>query len=126
MLENFCDLQSFLLFTVGTYPPSFTLGTCARVCVTSLVTAYMNIPANFTLISKTFSTSGFHYKAFVEELWLYSFFFSMRVRRFFSCDINIHFHVYMLSRLLIGQCHTIYVYQLLLIGTLMVHRACTI
>ena len=39
-----------------------------------------------------FSTLGFHYKAFVEELWLYSFFLACKSAFFFV--ILIYFHVY--------------------------------
>ena len=63
-----------------------------------------------------FSTLGFHYKAFVEELWLYSF--------LLACESAIFFSTCMLSCLLIAR--TIYLYHLLLIGTLVVHRACAI
>ena len=38
-----------------------------------------------------FSTLGFHYKAFVEELWLYSFFLACE-SAIFLCDD--YFHVY--------------------------------
>ena len=53
-----------------------------------------------------FSTLGFHYKAFVEELWLYSFFLACESAIFSTC---------MLNCLLIVR--TIYLYHLLLIGT---------
>ena len=38
-----------------------------------------------------FSTLGFHYKTFVEELWLYSFFLACESAIFF---VILYFHVY--------------------------------